>query len=153
MTLVIVAAFLLLIATTVLHYEVLGGLNAALPQLRIPNRAKLLVVMFAAFFVHAIEITLYGLVFYAISRWLDAGAISSGGGSLLASCMFFSAETFTALGFVDITPAGAVRLLVGVEGLNGLLLIGWSASFTYLAMERFWNAGIQSRQLPAADLP
>ena len=23
--------------------------------------------------------------------------------------------------------------------LNGLLLIGWSASFTHIAMERFWN--------------
>src|SRR5215213_7625904 len=25
-----------------------------------------------------------------------------------------------------------------VEALNGLLLIGWSASFTYLVMERYW---------------
>jgi hypothetical protein len=31
-----------------------------------------------------------------------------------------------------------MRLVSGVEALNGLLLIGWSASFTYLAMERYW---------------
>jgi hypothetical protein len=36
-------------------------------------------------------------------------------------------------------PDGVLRLLAGVEALNGLLLIGWSASYTYLAMERFWN--------------
>jgi hypothetical protein len=26
-----------------------------------------------------------------------------------------------------------------VEALNGLLLIGWSASYAYIAMERFWT--------------
>jgi hypothetical protein len=30
-------------------------------------------------------------------------------------------------------------LLAGAEALNGLLLIGWSASYTYIAMERFWR--------------
>ena len=30
------------------------------------------------------------------------------------------------------------KLLVGVEALNGLLLIGWSASYAYIAMERYW---------------
>jgi hypothetical protein len=29
-------------------------------------------------------------------------------------------------------------MLTGVEALNGLPLIGWSASFTDLAMERYW---------------
>ena len=32
-----------------------------------------------------------------------------------------------------------MRLLTGIEALNGLVLIGWSASFTYLAMEEFWG--------------
>ncbi|MFD2270083.1 hypothetical protein ACFS07_00430 [Undibacterium arcticum] len=32
-----------------------------------------------------------------------------------------------------------MRLLAGMEGLNGLLLIGWSASYIYIAMERFWS--------------
>ena len=30
-------------------------------------------------------------------------------------------------------------MLAGMEALNGLLLIGWSASYTYIAMERFWG--------------
>jgi hypothetical protein len=29
-------------------------------------------------------------------------------------------------------------MIAGVEALVGLLMIGWSASFTYLMMERFW---------------
>jgi hypothetical protein len=34
-----------------------------------------------------------------------------------------------------------MRLIAGVESLNGLVLIGWSASFTYLEMARFWENG------------
>jgi hypothetical protein len=32
-----------------------------------------------------------------------------------------------------------LRIIAGVESLNGLVLIGWSASFTYLSMEQFWE--------------
>jgi hypothetical protein len=31
-----------------------------------------------------------------------------------------------------------MRFMAGVEGLVGLVLIGWSASFTYLEMQRYW---------------
>jgi len=33
-----------------------------------------------------------------------------------------------------------------VEALNGLLLIGWSASYTYFAMERFWSNEINQSE-------
>jgi len=51
----------------------------------------------------------------------------------------FSAETYTTIGLGDTYPLGPLRLITGIEALNGLLLIGWSASFTYLAMQKFWN--------------
>jgi hypothetical protein len=38
-------------------------------------------------------------------------------------------------------PHGQLRLLAGVEALNGLLLIGWTTSYTFLAMEKFWLGG------------
>jgi hypothetical protein len=53
-------------------------------------------------------------------------------------CLYFSIVTYTTIGFGDHVPLSHARLIAGVEGLNGLLLIGWSASFTYLAMERYW---------------
>ena len=52
--------------------------------------------------------------------------------------MYFSAETYTSLGFGDVTHNGPVRLLAGTEALHGLLLIGWSVSFLYISLERFW---------------
>lgn len=96
---------LLLVLTTVIHYEMLRALAVGLPIVRMPARAKLLVVIFGAFLAHAAEILLY------------------------------------AVGYGDVVPSGELRLLAGVEALNGLLLIGWSASYTFIAMERFWKDG------------
>ncbi|HEX5388951.1 MAG TPA: potassium channel family protein [Burkholderiaceae bacterium] len=145
MHLVVPACVLLVIATTVLHYEILGQLNARLPRLPVPHRLKLLVVIFSAFVAHALEIAFYGLVLFGLVHWLDVGQLVGTAGFSLASCLYFSAETYTSLGFGDLTPVGPIRLLAGVEALNGLLLIGWSASFTYIAMERFWDDQREAR--------
>lgn len=143
MPLVVLACCLLVVATTILHYEVLRSLNSRLPTLRVPGRAKLIVVILAAFVAHAAEMALYGVALYILIAWLGAGSLTGTAGFSLASCLYFSAETYTSLGFGDLTPVGPVRLLAGVEALNGLLLIGWSASFTYISMERFWSPGAE----------
>lgn len=139
MIVAVVTCILLIVATTLTHYEVLRALSVHLPGLAIPNRTKLLVVMAAAFVAHGIEIGLYGGAIYGLVAWFDAGSLTGPAGFSLPACLYFSAETYTSLGFGDLTPVGPVRLLAGVEALNGLLLIGWTASYTYLSMERFWN--------------
>ncbi len=154
MPLAIVVCALLVVATTVVHYEVLRALNQRLPLLAIPHRAKLVVVILAAFLAHVVEMALYGGALYILVAWLDTGGLVGSAGFSLANCMYFSAETYTSLGFGDLTPVGPLRLLAGAEALNGLLLIGWSASFTYIAMERFWNTGTSPQQgSPAQGAP
>ena len=102
----------------------LRGLNVGLPKLRIPNRANLLVVILAIFVAHLLEIAMYGVGFYLLIDSFDAGSLSGTAKFSLETCMCFSAETYTSLGFGDLTAIGPVRLLVGVAALNGLLLIG-----------------------------
>ena len=143
MPLVIFACCVLVVTTTILHYEVLRSLNTRLPTLRVPDRSKLVVVILAAFVAHAMEMAFYGATLYILVEWLGAGSLTGSRGFSLANCLYFSAETYTSLGFGDLTPIGPVRLLAGVEALNGLLLIGWSASFTYISMERFWRPGAE----------
>ncbi|MDB5929316.1 MAG: Ion transport 2 domain protein [Polaromonas sp.] len=143
MLFVIFSCLLLIALTTLAHFEVLSSLNTRLPALRIPGRSKLLVVIFAAFVAHALEIALYGFVLFGLVHLFDVGSLSGLGGSSLENCLYFSAETYSSLGFGDLIPNGPIRLLAGVEALNGLLLIGWSASYAYLAMERFWGRGNQ----------
>lgn len=135
-----ICAFLV-ITTTFLHYEVLGLLNAQLPNLPVPTRVKVALVILAAFVAHAVEITIYASAYFITENWLDVGVMQSTMPVTFFACLCFSAEAFTSLGFGDITPIGPIRLLGGVEALNGLLLIAWSASFTYLSMERFWAKG------------
>lgn len=140
MTVVALACALLVLATTLLHYEALRALGALLPRLQMRSRAKLMLVIVGAFVAHAAEIALYAGVIYVLVRWLGAGALGSTPLSLNVA-LYFSAETYTSLGYGDVVPQGPLRLVAGVEALNGLLLIGWSASYTYVSMEHFWGTG------------
>jgi len=146
MPVVIAACCFMVIATTFVHYETLRKLNAALPGLRIPNRAKLMVVILVAFLAHAAEMALYGFVFFLFLQEHGAGTLAGESSITLSNAMYFSAETYTSLGFGDLTPNGPIRLLAGLEALNGLLLIGWSASYTYICMERFWSNRVNPGQ-------
>jgi hypothetical protein len=138
MLLVVFASLLLIGLTALIHYEVLSLLNHRLPALALPSRSKLLVVIFTTFIAHAIEILVYAVALYLLSGIPGVGHLKGEPDFSLINVIFFSTETYTSLGFGDVTPVGALRLLVGVEALNGLLLIGWSASYAYIAMERYW---------------
>jgi hypothetical protein len=58
----------------------------------------------------------------------------------LTALLAASTETYASLGFGDVYPVGVMRLVAGIEALTGLLMIGWTASFTYLEMCRHWLA-------------
>jgi len=47
--------------------------------------------------------------------------------------------SYTTLGIGEVYPTVPLRLIVGMASLNGFLLITWSASFTYLVMQRYWH--------------
>ncbi len=130
----------LVVLTTLVHYEALRLISAGLGRLRMPRRAKLVVVMLGAFLAHALEIALYALAIYALVQYFGVGSL---GGSGVAptpdASLYFSAETYTSIGYGDLVPQGPLRLLAGVEALNGLLLIGWTSSFAYVAMAEFWQ--------------
>lgn len=136
---IIFVCFALVALTTLVHYEVLRTLNTGLSRLNIPSRSKLLVVIFSTFVAHTLEMGMYGFSIFGLIQYANLGNLNGSAGFSLANCLYFSAETYTSLGFGDLTPTGPIRLLAGAEALNGLLLIGWSASFAYIAMERFWK--------------
>ena len=52
---------------------------------------------------------------------------------------YFSITSYTTLGIGDLYPTGALRIISGIEALNGLVMAGWTASLTYLYMEKFWH--------------
>lgn len=138
MLIAMLACVVLVLATILIHYEVLRLASTHVHDLPIAPRLRIIPVVIAAFIGHTLEVWLYGLAYWVLTGQLGLGTIQGAGPLGVEDYVYFSAVTYTTLGFGDLVPTAHLRLIAGVEGLNGLILIGWSASFTYLAMERYW---------------
>ena len=130
----------ILVALTILvHYEVLRLTSALMPALgRVKPRGRVVLVVFACFAAHTIEVWLFAVAYYLFVEVFGLGGFGGLQQGTVVDYVYFSTVTYTSLGFGDVYPVDNVRLIAGVEALAGLLMIGWSASFTYLAMEKFW---------------
>lgn len=133
---IITCAVLLLLLTTIIHFEALRVLDHFVPRLRWPRRTHIVVVIVALFGAHTVEILLYAGAFFVLAHHGELGSIGRSGPLSFNVSVYFSFETFSTLGYGDVAPAGAIRLLASTESLNGLLLIGWSASYAHIAMQR-----------------
>jgi len=136
MILAVIASVVLVVTTTLTLYEALRLTSNHLAELPLPPRTRMIVVVLGTFFGHTLAAWTY-----AIAYWMLADRLGGFAGlpvNDFTDCLYFSAVTYTSLGFGDYVPLSHLRLIAGVEALNGLVLIGWSASFTYLAMERYW---------------
>jgi len=128
----------------ILHYEVLSALSRGLGRLERAEgghrRRRVLYGIFGVLSVHVVEIWVFGVVFFLL-QWLGPvfGEVQGIAPRSLVDHVYFSAVTFTTVGFGDVIPSGPVRFLAGTEALCGFVLITWSASFTYLEMHRFWR--------------
>ncbi len=85
------------------------------------------------------EIWLFALAYFYMSKDEAWGAIKGNFDGSLMDSVYFSFTNFSTLGFGDIEPFGAIRFLVGMEALVGFVLITWTASFLYYEMQRFWE--------------
>lgn len=126
-------------ATVGLHYEVLERMNLTIPRLRIQPRARVLVLIFVLLGAHVAEIWIFGLGLYWVGQVPSLGHIAGVEDFKLLDAVYLSATTYSTLGYGDLVPRGPVRLLAATESLLGLVLITWSASFTYLEMQRNWR--------------
>jgi hypothetical protein len=89
--------------------------------------------------LHILEIWLFGISYWALLLWPETGSMASTTTAGFLDSIYLSAMTYTTVGFGDLAPLGPVRFLSGTEALTGFVMITWSASFTYLEMERFWR--------------
>lgn len=121
------------------HYEMLGRLFEIIPRLPISRRFRVVVAVFGALVAHAIEVWIFAFAFLWYIRTPGMGELSGNFDGSLLDCVYFSFINFTTLGYGDVVPLGHVRFLAGLEGLVGLVLIGWTASFIYVEMTRFWH--------------
>jgi hypothetical protein len=128
-----------LILTVVIHYEALSMLAKFVQQAQIEPHPKLLLVVFGVLLAHLAEVAIYASAYWISDAGLNIGDFGGNRAVSFADYLFFSAETFSTLGIGDIFPLGMIRLIASLESLNGIVLIGWSTSFTYFAMSRYWS--------------
>ncbi|MGC1467873.1 MAG: ion channel [Sphingorhabdus sp.] len=83
-------------------------------------------LVLALFVLHGIEIWLYAF-FYLI-----VGAIGD-----LETAVYFSTISYAGIGYDDRYIVPAWRLVAAIEGINGLLLLGWSTAFFVTMITRF----------------
>ncbi len=127
-------------ACVLAHYEGLVLLSRALARMGGVRRVKVLYAITSVLLLHIVEIWIFGLAMWLVLRWPEFGTVGGEIGRHLFDYVYFSAVTFTTVGYGDLAPVGPIRFLAGTEALTGFVLIAWSASFTYLEMERFWKA-------------
>jgi hypothetical protein len=129
----------LVLTTVILHYELLRGITHLLPRLPVMPRYRIIFVIVVAFVGHTIEVWLFGLAYWIIGGHFGFGELKGDFDGSLIECVYFSVVAYSTLGFGDVYPTGALRLMAGVEALTGLVMVGWTVSFTYIAMQDLWD--------------
>jgi hypothetical protein len=131
----------LVLGSSFLHYEVLRNITTLLPRLTmIPRRMRALVAILGGMASHFGQVSLFALAYFMTAGPSGGELAGDTASRTFFDFVYFSTETYTSLGVGDIYAVGPLRLLVGVESITGLLMIGWTTSFTYLEMRRHWDA-------------
>jgi hypothetical protein len=82
-------------------------------------------VVLGLFALHGLEIWLYALLY------LELDAIHD-----LREAVYFSTQAYGAIGFGDEALLPQWRIVAGIEGINGVILLGWSTAFFVTVMRR-----------------
>ncbi|HQN64299.1 MAG TPA: ion channel [Methylophilus sp.] len=136
---VVIATLMAIGACVLVHFEGLISVYRKLPHISTPPRMRLIFVIGAILALHIIEIWIFGIIEWLLLSVPGTGALAGQTQLHILDIIYLSAVTFTTVGYGDLTPNGPIRFMLGTEALTGFVLITWSASFTYLEMERLWR--------------
>lgn len=96
-----------------------------IPALSIRSLFFTLFLVVAIFTLHGVEIWLYAALYLVI------GAIPT-----LETAVYYSTISYAAIGYDDRYIDPAWRLVAGIEGINGSLLLAWSMAFFVAIVSR-----------------
>lgn len=137
---VVGATILTVLAAVAVHYEAFVRLSAWLERSGRRGRQRILMMVLSLIVVHMIEITFFGTTAWALVEYsTGSGVIISPYPLEYLDYIYFSAVSFTTLGYGELYPDGPIRFLFGTEALTGFALITWSASLTFIEMQRHWQ--------------
>lgn len=127
-------------ASVYLHNEGLSMMSRIVKKLeRIAHRHRIVVLIMGILVLHSIEIGLFATAYFTLLFNPIFGTLEGLGELTFFDCVYFSTISYTTLGFGELVPTEDIRFISGVESLVGLVLITWSASFTYMEMQKHWE--------------
>ena len=136
---VLATTVLVIGATVLLHYELLYTCVRLLPPGHGARPRRVILVIFVILVAHLIEIGMFGVGYYYMAGVEHLGGVAgTQERASLAEYMYFSGIVYGTVGFGDLAPVGPVRLMAVMESVTGLVMIAWSASFTFIHMQRDW---------------
>ena len=139
MTIAIVASIVLIAASVTLHYQAMIWTRSALSGSGLERRSGVLIGMAAMVAAQMVSVMFYAGAYLALEHGLGIGRLAGEIEGTFIDQFYFSLMSYTTLGVGDIYPLGPLRIVSGVEALNGFALIGWSASFAYTLMRHGWD--------------
>jgi hypothetical protein len=137
MVLQLCVATLMVLATVTLHGGGLAVLGRSLrletsqefqqhvPSLSLRGLIFTLLLVLALFALHGLEIWTYALLY------LGLHAVEN-----LETAVYFSTISYGGIGFNDTYMSPHWRLVGAIEGVNGILLLGWSTAFFVTVVAR-----------------
>jgi hypothetical protein len=122
-----------------IHYEGLGVISVIATNAPVSPRLKMLVVISGVVVAHMIEAGAFAGAFWLGAEILHIGRFAGSAPESAFQYYYFALETYTTESVGDLYPVGGLRVVASLEPLVGLILIGWSTSFTFLVMRRYWR--------------
>ncbi|MGF1462164.1 MAG: ion channel [Maricaulaceae bacterium] len=118
---------ILVVAVVAIHFAGLVGIarlrdwdlrrfHGEVPQ-RI-EAARILIVVLALLALHGVQIWLFAIAYSALDLF-----------ETFEASLYFSASSFSTVGYGDVVLGPPWRLLGAIESAAGFLLIGWSTAF------------------------
>ena len=115
----------LYVLTRILRLEAAEEALARINPLSPRGIAVTVAVILGLFALHGVEIWLYAFLYDFL------GAVHG-----LRNAVYFSTITYGAIGYSDAAMAERWRLVSAIEGINGIVLIGWSTAFFVAVVAR-----------------
>ena len=92
-------------------------------------RVALLLRLFVGIvLLHLVQVGLWAVVFWRAKELPN-----------VETALYFSLATYTTIGFGDVVLGPWWRVLAGIEGLTGILLVGWSTAFVFAVVNRMYE--------------
>ena len=138
----IFVAITLSLLTVGLHYELLVFISFFVRRVSGSRRISVALAVTLALGAHIVEVAVYTVGWYLL---ILGGTVELAHFEMevfepsMIDVFYFSGSVYTSLGFGDIVPLRGGQVLAVSEAVTGLVLIAWTASYTFFEMQSHWS--------------